>query len=424
VGAGSPTPAATQAPAATSTGAAPTPTRLPTATAAPPTPTAAEPTAISEATPTAEPAAEATAEATAEPGGLAFEDFDFELVAEGFRRPLLATHAGDGSGRLFVVEQVGTIRIVQDSQVLAEPFLDLTGQVSLGYEQGLLGLAFSPDYGENGMFFVSYTDLEGNSHVDRCLVAEDDPNRAEECSTVLVQEQPYPNHNGGHIAFGPDGYLYVGLGDGGAADDPQENAQNQSTLLGKILRLEVNGDEAPYTVPPNNPFAGTGQARWEIWAWGLRNPWRFSFDRQTGDLWIGDVGQNAFEEVNFQPAGSAGGENYGWDYFEGTHWHEDEPPADLALVPPAAEYPRDLGACAVTGGYVYRGQALPQAVGAYFFADFCSGQIWTLVPAAEGQWQMAAFTDTDFAISSFGEDEAGELYVVHHGGALYRLIGK
>jgi glucose/arabinose dehydrogenase len=358
-----------------------------------------------------------------QPGDFDPADYAFQEIASGLTRPLLVTHAGDGSGRVFLVEQRGAIRILEEGELLPVPFYDMTGEVSRDNEQGLLGLAFAPDYAESGTFYINYTDLNGDTNVERCTVSAADPNVAdkESCHTVLFQDQPYRNHNGGHLAFGPDGYLYVGLGDGGSGGDPQGNAQNLRTLLGKLLRLDVSGDEAPYSVPTDNPFVGRDDALGEIWAWGLRNPWRFTFDRATGDLFIADVGQNAYEEVNFQPAGSPGGENYGWDYFEALHPFEGRAPGGLVLTPPVAEYAQNVGGCSVTGGYVYRGPSLPELNGVYFFGDFCTGLVWTLVPA-EDAMQHALFADTDFNVSSFGEDEAGELYLTDLNGGIYRLV--
>jgi glucose/arabinose dehydrogenase len=347
------------------------------------------------------------------------EAYALRLVAEGFDDPLFLTHAGDGSGRSFVVEQSGRIHILQDGAILPQAFLDLTGiAVNNAFERGLLGLAFHPRYAENGQFFVNYTDPNGDTAVVRYAVSAEDSNRADPQSAqiVLQVEQPYSNHNGGGIAFGPDGYLYIGMGDGGSAGDPQGNGQSLTTLLGKMLRLD--GGE-PYAIPPDNPFAGRSPARPEIWAYGLRNPWRFSFDRATGDLYIADVGQNAYEEVNFQPADSAGGENYGWDVMEGLHPFEGQ--LSDALTMPVAEYAQSEGGCSITGGYVYRGEALPELQGVYFFGDYCSGLIWTLHRTADGAWERALFMSTGLNISSFGEDEAGELYVVDHGGAVYQL---
>ena len=355
-------------------------------------------------------------------------NYQWQPVAQGFVQPLLVTHAGDGSGRIFVVEQTGLIWVVEsDRTTLSEPFLDFSLQLpdklfEGGYsEQGLLGLAFPPDYENNGFFFINYTDRAGDTVLSRFSVDVNDPNRAGDSSeeVLLTFDQPFANHNGGHLAFGPDGYLYIGLGDGGSGGDPQGNGQNLGVLLGKILRLDVDSG-APYAIPADNPFVATEGARHEIWAYGLRNPWRFSFDRATGDLFIGDVGQNAYEEVSFQPGDSAGGENYGWNYMEGLHEFEPGPPPADAVAP-IAEYAQTQGGCAVTGGYVYRGPALPEAAGVYFYGDYCSGLLWTLTRDAGGAWQNALAFDTDFSISSFGEDEAGELYLVDLSGGIYRL---
>ena len=341
------------------------------------------------------------------------------LVADGFSQPLYLAHTGDGSGRLFVVEQTGAIHILgEDGAVLPEPFLDIGRLVTNGFEQGLLGLAFHPGHAQNGNFFVNYTDLRGDTVVARYSVS-DDPNVADAASatTILTVAQPYRNHNGGHLAFGPDGYLYIGLGDGGAGGDPHGNGQNLGTLLGKMLRIDVEADE-PYGIPPGNPFTGRRE-RPEIWAYGLRNPWRYSFDRATGDLYIGDVGQGAYEEIDFQPAGSAGGENYGWNFMEGLHPYEGDAPD--GLTPPVAEYAQSEGGCTVVGGYVYRGPQLPELSGMYFFGDFCSGLIWALYRAPSGDWQRVQMFESGLNISSFGEDEAGELYVMDLNGGVYRL---
>jgi glucose/arabinose dehydrogenase len=235
-------------------------------------------------------------------------------------------------------------------------------------------------------------------------------------------DQPYANHNGGDLVFGPDGYLYIGLGDGGSAGDPENRAQNLRELLGKMLRIDVDGGD-PYSVPGNNPFVGRSDTRPEIWAYGLRNPWRYSFDRLTGDLYMGDVGQNAIEEIHFQPAGSPGGENYGWRFFEGTREYQDAGAAPAGLIPPVTEYTHAEGGCSVTGGYVYRGERLAALNGVYLFGDYCSGIIWALYRDAAGAWQRQTFGQTDFSISSFGQDQAGELYVLNHrGGAVYQLV--
>jgi glucose/arabinose dehydrogenase len=346
--------------------------------------------------------------------------------ASGFDRPLYLTHAGDGSGRLFVLEQSGNIWVVTDGQKSATPFLDVSDLISPSVfsgdytEQGLLGLAFAPDYATSGRFYINYTDTNGNTVVARYSVSSDDPNAANPASavTILTQDQPYDNHNGGQLAFGADGYLYIGFGDGGAGGDPENRAQNLGTWLGKILRIDVSGDS--YTVPDDNPFVGTEGALPEIWAYGLRNPWRFSFDTATNALYIGDVGQRDWEEIDFQLANSAGGENYGWRPLEGTHPYNDEPAPENAVMP-VAEYSHGEGV-SVSGGYVYRGTLLPNLVGVYFYGDFGSGTIWSLYRDAAGTWQNTVFKqNTGNAISSFGQDEDGELYVVNYSGTILRF---
>jgi glucose/arabinose dehydrogenase len=348
-------------------------------------------------------------------------------VVSGLENPLLVTNAGDGSGRLFVVEQTGAIWIIQDGQLSQESFLDVSSLLSSdvfrgGYsERGLLGLAFHPDYETNGLFFIDHTDVNGNSVVARYQVSADDPNVADPASavTILTQQQPFENHNGGNLAFGPDGYLYIAFGDGGSQGDPQVNGQNINTWLGKILRIDVNADT--YTVPDTNPLVGQAEAKPEIWAYGLRNPWRFTFDRETGDLYIADVGGDNTEEVNFQPAASTGGENYGWRVWEGYDQRTQEQTTG-EVTPPVATYPHSDG-CSISGGYVYRGELLPDLQGVYFYGDYCNGRIWTLYQDEAGAWVSArsAWTPGQFVISSFGEDEAGELYLVDYKGAIYRL---
>ena len=354
--------------------------------------------------------------------------FELESVASGFNRRLYVTRAGDGSGRLFVVEQGGVIWVLQDGQRLETPFLDVSDRISpealgSGYsERGLLGLAFHPDYAENGVFFINYTDRNGTSVTSRYRVSADDPNRADPASEeqLLLVEQPFANHNGGHLAFGPDGYLYLALGDGGSAGDPQNNAQNLGTLLGTILRLDVDADEG-YAIPEDNPFVADENARPEIWAWGLRNPWRFSFDRETGDLYIADVGQNEWEEVNFQPASSPGGENYGWNAYEASQIYSGQQPAADPVMPIAEYSHSGTGGCSITGGYVYRGEALPALDGVYFYGDWCTGTIWSATAGEGGAWDAQVALESGRRISSFGEDEAGELYVVDYDGEILRF---
>lgn len=385
-----------------------------------PTPTATTTPRPPAATPTPTPAPTATplspvAAVSLEP-----------VLAGGLQHPTAITHAGDD--RLFVLEQIGRIRIIADGQLLATPFLDITNRVgSVGSEQGLLGLAFHPNYttagapGE-GTFYVNYTDYGGTTHLSRFNVLANDPNRADPDSEIiyLTQPQPYANHNGGSLAFGPDGYLYAGLGDGGSANDPLGSGQRRDTWLGKILRLDVTTTDGAYTVPADNPFVNQAEDLPEIWAYGLRNPWRFSFDRATGDIFIADVGQNEWEEVNFQPAGSAGGENYGWNIMEATHCFQQETCDRDGLVLPIFEYSHSQG-CSITGGYIYRGTAYPDMTGNYFVADYCTGTIWRLFPQ-DGRWQTDIVLDSDLVISTFGEDAGGELYVADYvHGAIYRL---
>lgn len=354
--------------------------------------------------------------------------YEWVKVADNFDIPLGLFHAGDGSGRLFVVEQGGKILILQDGQVLPEPFLDISELLppSVPYgiytEQGLLGLAFHPNYRENGIFFVSYSNRLGDSVLARYQVSANDPNRADPSSAMILLEvdQPFEDHNGGNIVFSPiDGYLYMGLGDGGRPAEPNYNSQNPRLYLGKMLRLDVDV-EAGYRVPDDNPFVGNPDYLPEIWALGLRNPWRFTFDRKTGDLYIGDVGQWLYEEIDFQPASSRGGENYGWSAFEATHPYLEDETVLGEHTPPILEYGHDAG-LSVAGGYVYRGQDLPQLDGLYFYGDYVNGIVWVAYRDESGAWQSETFMDTPFVISSFGEDEQGELYLVDYKGAIYRL---
>ena len=342
-------------------------------------------------------------------------------VASGLQSPIGMAHAGDGTGRLFVIEQAGRIVVIKDGQVDPQPFLDIHDRVgSKGNEQGLLGLAFHLKFKSNGYFFINYTDLEGNTVIARYYAAQGDPQRVDPASEtrLLYIQQPYSNHNGGQVAFGPDGYLYLGLGDGGSGGDPLGNGQSLNTWLGKILRLDVDLG-SPYITPATNQFANDQQP--EIWAYGLRNPWRFSFDRLTGDLYIGDVGQNQWEEINFLPAGSPAGANFGWNYFEGTHPYSPQASPDgLNAMFPVAEYDHGQG-CSVTGGFVYRGSQLPDWQGIYLYGDFCTGNVWGLLRDAQGAWQQELMFKNVGQITSFGEDEPGEVYIADRTGVIKKL---
>jgi glucose/arabinose dehydrogenase len=397
----SPSPAATSSPEATAT-----PSAAPTSTA----------------TPRATPAVTSTAALARDPATVVLQ---LEAVVGGLTSPSGIVTAGDGSGRLFILEQPGRIRIVDDGRLLDAPFLDMVERVtSRGNEQGLLGLAFHPRFPENGRFFVNYTGANGNTVISSWSVSQD-PNRAETGSESLILgvEQPAANHNGGHLVFGPEGYLYIGLGDGGGGGDTYGNGQNGGTLLGAMLRLDVDGAN-PYTVPGDNPFLDDAGVRDEIWAIGLRNPWRYSFDRVTGDLYIADVGQNAYEEVNFQPAGSGGGENYGWPILEGNHCFSRSGCDSEGLTMPIWEYDHSAG-CSVTGGFVYRGSRYPVLQGIYVVGDYCSGNIWGLAQGADGEWRSAVLAQTDARLTSFGEDDEGELFLVDRGsGTLYHLAAQ
>jgi glucose/arabinose dehydrogenase len=399
----------TETPAPTATPQLPPPSSTPTPTASPQPPVPTQP----EDTPTATPAVPLAAPAVA-----------LEAAFTGFRSPVYITHDGEAS-RLFVVEKAGRIRLIENGAVQAAPFLDITDRVgSRSSEQGLLSVAFPPDYAAGGLFYVDYTDLNGNTVVARYRRSADNPRQADPASEqkILQVDQPAANHNGGQLQFGPDGYLYIGMGDGGGAGDQWGNAQSTGVLLGKILRIDVGGTDT-YTIPADNPFAGKAGARPEIWALGLRNPWRFSFDRATGDLYIADVGQDTYEEVDFQPARGPGGQNYGWNRMEATHCFKPASGCDsTGTVPPVAEYEHSQGGCSITGGYVYRGTRFSQMAGVYFFADFCTGKVWGLWRDASGAWQMDFLLASDLSPSSFGEDAAGELYLVgYQDGTIYHL---
>jgi hypothetical protein len=348
-----------------------------------------------------------------------------ETVVQGLSAPVYVTAPPGDAERLFVVQRGGLVLIVEDGAALPTPFLDLRGSVTAaGSEQGLLSIAFHPQYTSNGWVYASYTNTQGDTRIVRHTVSAN-PDQVDPASgdTVLAVDQPFTNHNGGLVAFGPDGMLYVGLGDGGGAGDPLGHGQNITTLLGSMLRLDVD-TATPYAIPVDNPLVGQTNARPEIWAHGLRNPWRFSFDRQTGDLYIADVGQSALEEVSFQPAASAGGENYGWNVMQASACFT--PPngcSTAGLILPVYDYPHAEG-CSVTGGNVYRGNAHPALAGRYFFADYCGGWIRSFVIQNGQATGVRDHTDdlgTVPEISSFGEDGVGELYVVSLAGTVYRV---
>ncbi len=416
-------PSATSAP-----GSSATATQLPDVPGATPAidqpaPPSATPTAEQAQKPTT-PAAQATAAGPAAHPS-AFPDtkaYTWQAVASGLKRPLGVI--GDRQGRLLVLEQPGVIRLLDANGVSASPFLDISARVgSKGNEQGLLGIALHPQYSQNGFFYVNYTDRNGDTVIAR-FTADDGRNSANPDSQLVLLrvKQPYPNHNGGSLAFGADGFLYIGLGDGGSAGDPQGNGQNLNTHLGKLLRIDVNSG-SPYAIPDGNPFK-TGGGKPEIWATGLRNPWRFSFDRATGDLYIGDVGQDTWEEIDFLPAGTPGGTNFGWNLREGLHAFKGDSPAGLVTVDPIFEYKHPTG-CSVTGGVVYRGGAIAELQGIYLFGDYCNGKIWGLLRGADGKWQNKLLFTSGAFLSSFGEDDQGELYLTDNAaGVVLKLVKK
>ena len=355
---------------------------------------------------------------------IAADEITLKQIVTGLNQPTTITHAGDL--RLFITQQPGRIAILQMGATSVEPtpFLDLSSLVVCCGEQGLLGLAFHPHYAQNGFFYVDYTrKSDGATVIARYSVSATDPNRADPSSAqiLLTIPQPFSNHNGGQLQFGPDGYLYIGMGDGGSGGDPGNRAQDLTQLLGKILRIDVDSGTT-YGIPPSNPFLGHSNARNEIWAYGVRNPWRFSFDRQTGDLWIADVGQDNFEEVNFQPATSIGGENYGWRRMEGTHCYNPSTNCqDSSMTLPITEYDHGSGRCSITGGYRYRGSKWSKLQGTYLYADWCSGTIWG-VTQSNGAWVPRVVAQTSLHVTTFGEDVNGELYLADNStGRLYSI---
>ncbi len=350
-----------------------------------------------------------------------------ETVATGLAFPVFLTHAPGDTARLFVVEKTGQVRIITNGSLLPTPFVDLSSQVSGGSEQGLLGMAFHPDYATNGMVIVDYTDRSGDTHLARFQVSTADPNQLDPASahTILTVSQPASNHNGGMVTFAPsDGDLYVGLGDGGSAGDPQGNGQNRATLLATILRLRV-ATNGQLSIPADNPFSVASGFRPEIWSYGLRNPWRFSFDRATGDLYVGDVGQGAREEIDLSPVadGAGRGLDFGWNVMEGTACYPSGGNCDrTGLTLPVLDYDHGQG-CSVTGGYVYRGPTLTSMQGVYFYADYCGGWVRSFRWAGGQVTEETEWTSLSpgGSITSFGEDAAGELYVLTESGGVYRI---
>lgn len=346
-----------------------------------------------------------------------------QLVASGLHAPLDFQAPRDGSGRFFIVEQGGTIRIVKAKKLLPTPFLNISSIIVSGSETGLLGLAFHPSYKTNGRFFLNYTrrvsgqlqSVIAEYHVSAGDLNVADPNSGK---VLLSFDQPFDNHNGGQITFGPDGFLYIGTGDGGSGGDPNGNGQKLSTLLAKMLRIDVNSG-SPYAIPPDNPFVGVSGAKGEIWAYGFRNPWRFSFDnKKSKRLFVGDVGQDSWEEVDIVTKGG----DFGWNIMEGNHCY---PPGQSCsqngLIPPIAEYSHSEG-IAVIGGYVYRGTTIPALAGLYVFGDFGSGTLWTLQETQPGTWSRAPLLSTGVNVSALGRAANNELYVVDYSGKLYKLV--
>ena len=375
------------------------------------------------------------------------------LIADGYKKPVFITSSPNNAKLLYIVEQAGLIKLINDGKKLSRPFFDINKRVvnpnRPGDERGLLGFAFHPNHTNNGKFYINYMDNDGNT-----IISEFSTNselRADHKSEriILKLKQPYGNHNGGDIQFGPDGYLYISIGDGGKAGDPLNAGQDLSSLFGKIIRIDI--EQEPYGIPKSNPFFGQKDKREEIWAWGLRNVWRFSFDKQTGDKYLADVGQNKWEEVNFEPASSKGGLNYGWRIMEANHCYDPKENCPTeGLIKPIIEYPNDANhpafafriieelsfsetdveGCSVTGGYVYRGQKIKSMQGQYIFGDYCSGNIWTLKVVNGKAINFKNRTEEinigggEFTtyISSFGQDSDGEIYIIDYNGGIYKLI--
>ena len=340
-----------------------------------------------------------------------------------FDNPVYLTSPPGDSARIFIVEQPGRIIVRRNDTTLARPFLDISGRITFGGEQGLLSVAFDPQFATTRRFYVYFV-RSGDLRIVRYTAAASDRDSADEATADTVLKVAHPgqsNHNGGQLQFGPDEMLWIATGDGGGSDDPNGNGQNKHALLGKLLRLDVSGASG-YTIPADNPFATDTSARPEIWAYGLRNPWRFSFDRQTGDLYIADVGQNVWEEVNVAPAPQRGkGANYGWDIMEGNHCHPSDPCTNPGVLP-FVEYQHTNGACSVSGGYVYRGSAIPAMAGTYLYADYCIGNVWSFAYPNAGVVDRSAELRPGDGVSAFGQDARGELYILQLGGPVYRIV--
>ncbi len=382
-----------------------------------PTPAAATPSTSPD--PLSSPGPSATVPALFDPHAIRI---DLNPFAQGLESPVFATGTGDGSGRLFAVEQPGRIRIIgTDGTVASTPFLDISDRTISGGERGLLGLALHPDFATNGRLFVDYTRSPDGATVISEFQANGDAADPASEQVLLTIAQPFANHNGGMLAFDSTGMLVMGMGDGGSGGDPHGNGQNREALLGKLLRIDVNGRK-PYGLPTDNPFQHAANTQPAIWDLGMRNPWRFSFDRQTGDLFVGDVGQDSWEEIDAELAGT-GGLNYGWNLMEARHCFQGSCNAS-GLTPPVAEYSHQDG-CSVTGGYVYRGSTFPLLVGGYLFSDYCSGTFWAfpaVVALAKGAAVPVTVGSAGFSVSSFGQDDAGELYVVDLNGRILKVV--
>jgi len=377
---------------------------------------------------------------------LLFPQLKAKLIAKNFEKPLYITNYPNNNDKLLVIEQEGIIQIIENNIISETPFLDISNRVHQplypGDEMGMLGLAFDPNFNKNNNFYVNYVDRDGFTIISRFIVNKNLGDKNSE-QILIKLKQPYPNHNGGFIEFGADNYLYIGIGDGGSVGDPENRAQNLSNLFGTILRIDVSNHKN-YKIPKDNPFYNSNKFKSEIWHYGLRNPWRFSFDKETGDMYIGDVGQNNWEEIDFQPSDSQGGMNFGWKILEGTHCYPDDDKncSTEGTVLPLFEYPNDanyiktiigikqkkMQGCSVTGGYVYRGKNKPELYGRYFFGDYCTGKVWSLnnnngnIEVIEHtQELLETMNKKQFYLSSFGEDEDGELYLINYSGEIYSI---